>query len=206
MSTSYPVHVEVISPPHFDRVQVAVRVVLIALFAWFGISVTMLAGGVYLALPAIAACAVSWNRADYGRAFAPQLWRVLAWSLRFSAYMMILVDRFPLEDDGTIRFDVQYTAKPSVGTALRRLLTSIPSAIALAALWIVSSVVWIFAAMYVLVGVSQSTWMLGFQRGILRWQACLLAYHVSFVDEYPPFSIDNDDGHGPTLNVAANPT
>jgi hypothetical protein len=29
-----------------------------------------------------------------------------------------------------------------------------------------------------------------FQRGVLRWEARLLGYHASLVDQYPPFALD----------------
>jgi hypothetical protein len=40
--------------------------------------------------------------------------------------------------------------------------------------------------------------ILSFQRGVLRWQARLVAYHASLVEEYPPFSFETGDGHGAT--------
>jgi hypothetical protein len=33
--------------------------------------------------------------------------------------------------------------------------------------------------------------ILAFQRGMLRWQARLLAYHASLIEEYPPFSFED---------------
>ena len=35
--------------------------------------------------------------------------------------------------------------------------------------------------------------ILAFQRGVLRWNARLVAYHASLVEEYPPFALDTDE-------------
>jgi len=35
--------------------------------------------------------------------------------------------------------------------------------------------------------------ILAFQRGMLRWNARLWAYHASMVDEYPPFAFEATD-------------
>ena len=87
-------------------------------------------------------------------------------------------------------------------TALSRLLTSIPSGIVLCFLWFVSGILWLFAAVAVLLGAAMPGSILAFQRGVLRWQARLVAYHASLVEEYPPFSFDTEDGHETPLAAA----
>ena len=45
------------------------------------------------------------------------------------------------------------------------------------------------AAAAVLLGAAIPASITGFQRGVLRWQARLVAYHASLVDHYPPIEL-----------------
>jgi hypothetical protein len=67
---------------------------------------------------------------------------------------------------------------------------SIPSAFVLAILNIVGFIIWIIAAISVLIQENYAEGLYNFQLALNRWQARLLAYHASLVDDYPPFAID----------------
>ncbi|HEY5934860.1 MAG TPA: DUF4389 domain-containing protein [Kofleriaceae bacterium] len=185
----YPVHVDVISPPRFERIQVLLRIVLAIALAGIGITGGWLVCLLYFALPIFAAVAVS---AVGGDLYRTKLWRVLAWGLKFSGFMLMIVDRFPSgdDDDDNIAIDIQLTGKPTVASALGRLVMSLPSGVVLVVLWFVSSILWLVGAAVVLVAGWMPQPILGYQRAILRWQARLVAYHASLVAEYPPFSLD----------------
>ena len=194
MASDYPVHVEVTSPKHFERVQLLLRVILAIVLGWVGVTAGWLVWMLYGALPLIAAIAISARGSErYMAEVAPRVWRVLAWLLSLSAYMMLLVDRLPIDGDASTRVEIRFTGRPTVRTALMRLLTSVPSGFVLMVLWFVSSVLWLLAAALVLLGAPMPGSLLAFQRGVLRWQARLVAYHASFVDEYPPFAFDDHD-------------
>ena len=199
----YPVHLEVTSPQRYDRVQLLLRILFAIVLGWIGFTTGWLVWGLYLVLPVIAAIAISSSRTSYFEGTAPQVWRVLSWLLKLSAYMMLLVDRFPKEDDGDVRVAVRYTGRPTAGSSIARFVTSIPSGIVLGALWFVSSILWLWGAVTILFAASVPAWLLGFQRGVLRWQARLVAYHASMIEEYPPFSFDTDDGHDDILHARA---
>lgn len=200
MSDTYPVHVEVSSPRQFERGQILLRLALAIMLGWVGITAGWLICVLFGLLPVIAAVAISSaGRERYFAEVGLKLWRVLAWLLQFGAYMALLVDRFPTGDDDDVRIQIAITGRPTVGSALTRLVTSIPSGFVLVLLWCVSSVLWIVAAVSVVVGVAMPESILAFQRGVLRWQAHLVAYHASLVDEYPPFSFDTGDGHDTTI-------
>jgi len=206
MRNESPVHVEVTSPLRFDRIQLLLRIFLAIALGWVGITGGWVVCLLYAALPLIAAIAISsrgggWYAAEVG----PRVWRVLGWLLQLSAFMMLLVDRFPTgeEDEPVqIRMELHPVREPTAGSALLRLLTSIPSGFVLMVLWFVSAVLWVIAALFVLLGSLMPRSILGFQRGVLRWQARLVAYHASLVDEYPPFSLDTEDG-GPAELAAS---
>jgi hypothetical protein len=203
MNSTYPVHLEVSSPPRFERIQLLLRIVLAIMLGWVGITAGWLACVLYGLLPVIAAIAVSSLGGEgYATTVGPKLWRVLVWLLQFGAYMSLLIDRFPTGDDEPVRIEIQFTGKPTIGSALIRLATSIPSGFVLIFLWCVSSVLWIIAAGVVLLDGRIPDGILAFQRGVLRWQARLVAYHASLVEEYPPFSFETGDGRGAAITAS----
>jgi hypothetical protein len=193
MSSDYPVRIDAISPPRFDRVQLLLRVVIAIVLGWFGFTAGWLACVLFALLPLIAAVAISSRGRDaYLKELAPPLWATLGWLLELSAYMLLLVDRFPVDGGRSIVTEVRYTGQPTTGSALARLVTSLPSGIVLSLLWCVSIVLWVVAALAVLLGVAIPRSIHAFQRGVLRWQGRLVAYHASFVAEYPPWSFDTE--------------
>lgn len=199
----HPVQIDVISPPYFERIQLLLRIVLVIVLGWFGITAGWLACMLFAVLPVIAAIAISSSGNErYARDIGPRIWRVLAWLMQFSAYMALLVDRFPTGDGHPVSFSIRFAERPTVGSALFRLVTSIPSGLVLIVLSFVGSILWIIAAVIVLSGSAMPDAILGYQRGVLRWQARLLAYHASLVDEYPPFSLDTGSLADPPLATA----
>jgi hypothetical protein len=204
MANDYPVHLEVSSPARFDRVQLALRIALAIVLAWLGITAGWLMCLLYATLPVVAAIGISSVGSErFASELAPRLWRVLRWLLQLSAFMALLVDRFPTGEDDAVQLDVRITGKPTIGSALSRLVTSLPSGFVLLLLWFVSGILWVIAALLVLLGGPMPPAILAFQRGALRWSARLVAYHASLVEEYPPFSFDTGDGHSGTLAAGA---
>lgn len=181
------------TPVHFDREQVALRLLLGIVLGWFGITLGWMTSFLYVLLPLLVAGGISAvGSANYARDFAPQLWSVLAWIIRAEAYMMLIVDRFPTVDEADVRLTVRYSGTPTVASALIRLVTSLPSACVLGLLMVISTPLWVVAAVIVLVGAEMPSWILAYQRGVLRWQLRLLAYHASLVCEYPPWHLHAD--------------
>jgi hypothetical protein len=155
----------------------------------------------FFALPIIAASVVSVRGADfYMQTTAPKLWSGLNWLLAFSAYMLLVTDRVPI-DEHRVHSELRMTGRPGVGTALARLVMSIPSAIALCFVGLVSCVLWVIALFAILFFGTVPASILEFQTGYLRWQARLAAFHASFVEDYPPFSFGNRAANLPTAMV-----
>jgi hypothetical protein len=203
MSSDYPVQIDAISPPRFDRSQLLLRIVLAIVLGWLGLTAGWLVCALFGVLPLIAAIAISSaGPEDYLERTAPPIWSVLDWLLQLSAYMLLVVDRFPSEGVRSVVVELRYTGRPTIGSALARLVTSLPSGFVLMLLWCVSSVLWCVAALTVVLGMQMPNAILGFQRGVLRWQARLLVYHASFVAEYPPWSFDTEAPSGDRLAAA----
>lgn len=188
---TYPVQLDVTSPPRFDRVQVLLRLVVAIALGWLGITAGWLTCLVFVAVPAVAAIVVSTRGpAIYLDQVGPTLWRALGWLLAFAAYMLLVVDRFPVGEPTGLRLELRVTGQPTTSSALLRLVTSIPSALVLGVLGLVSQILFVAGAVVVLVDGRVPDGILGFQRGVLRWTARLFAYHGSLVEGYPPFSFD----------------
>lgn len=191
MSIESPVQIDPRSPERFDRVQILVRIVLAVVAGWLGLQGGWLAGFAFLTLPPIAAIEISTRGGErYHREVAPTLWSALAWLLRFHAYMCLIVDRFPAGDATDVEIQLACSGRPTVGTALARFVTSLPSVAAVVVLGCVSTLLWPLAALFVLVQQRVPAPILAYQRGVLRWQARLLAYHASLVAEYPPWLLE----------------
>ena len=55
---------------------------------------------------------------------------------------------------------------------------------------VVGWIVWLIAAISILLSERYPEGLWNFQRGLVRWQARLLGYLASLLDPYPPFSLD----------------
>jgi hypothetical protein len=187
----------------FDRIQLLLRIALSCVLGWFGITAGWLVWTLYGTLPLVAAIAISTLGSErYLEYFGPRLWRVLAWLLQLSAFMVLLVDRFPTGEEGGVVPTIRFTGRPTVGTAVLRLITSIPSGIVLGFLACISCILWLVGAAYVLFSARVPRSILAYQRGMLRWQARLVAYHAALVVEYPPFAFESEEGNGAALATA----
>jgi hypothetical protein len=182
----YPVAFDVERPPSFDRAHVFLRVALLVVIGWIGHPVGLL----WLGLPVAAAILVTQKG---GRRYldedGPTVVRVLNWILDLVAYLALLTDRLPGEGTHPVRFRVERAGSPTTGSALLRILYAIPSLLVLAILTFLGAVVWLIAVVLVLVGGRYPAGMWRFLAGIVGWEARLLAYLASLVDEYPPFAL-----------------
>jgi hypothetical protein len=116
--------------------------------------------------------------------------RVLNWILDLVAYLALLTDQLPGRGEHPVRFQVDRSGSPTVGSALLRILYAIPSLIVLAILTFVGAIVWVIAVVLVLVDEKYPDSFWRFLLGIVRWEACLLAYLASLVDRDPPFALE----------------
>ncbi len=180
----YSVVFEVTRPSKFERPQVFIRIVAYILLSL----VNQLA---YFGLPIVAAI---WASQKGGQRYleddGPKVTGWLRWITALTAYTYLLTDRFPSDEDTSVRYEVQPSGTPSVGSALLRLITSIPSAIVFGILNWVAGIVWLIGAVMILIQESYPESLYDFQCGVVRWQARLLAYHASLVGAYPPFAFD----------------
>ena len=189
------VSLEVERPPAFQRAHVVLRVALLVVVGWLGHPWGLL----WLGLPVVAAILVSQKGGQrYLDENGPTATRVLNWILDLVAYLALLTDQLPGRGEHPVRFRVERSGSPTVGSALFRILWAIPSLIVLAILGFVGSIVWLVALFLVLADEKYPEGLRRFLLGLVRCEAWLLAYLASLVDEYPPFTLSDDS----TLAVA----
>ena len=197
---SYPIDIEVRTPRRFERVQLALRLAVAVALGFLGIEGGWVWSALYVLVPVIIAALVAARGADqFASTVRPVVVRALGWIVAFQAYMALVTDRLPSwAEAADARVVVRATTSPSIGSALLRLVLSIPSWIVMAVLAVVGCFLWVVSALAILFTETQPAALISYQRGLLRWQARLLAYHASLADQYPPFSFDTDAAPTPT--------
>lgn len=169
------------------RLHVVIRLALLAALAAVGCSSVYWVA--YLALPALAAVLIAQKGADrYLTQDAPSIVRVLRWLASAYAYLWLLSDAPPTSDaGGPVELKVEPGGQPTPGTAISRLLTSLPALIVLAVLSFIAVLLWIVGALSILVLGRLLPAIRDFLAATLRYQFRLVAYHLSLVDRYPSF-------------------
>ena len=183
---SYPVAFEIERPAGFDRAQVFVRIGVLIVIGWMVQPVGLL----WLGLPVVAAVLISQKGGErYLSEDGSTVARALNWIVDLTAYLALLTDQMPSRNEHAVRFQVERSGLPATRSALLRIVYAIPSLIVLAILTWVGTIVWFFAMVLVFfTGTYPESWW-HFLRGIVSWDARLIAYLASLVDEYPPFTL-----------------
>jgi Domain of unknown function (DUF4389) len=184
---SGPVTFKVERPPAFQRAHVFLRIALLVVIGWLGHPWGLL----WLGLPMVAAILVSQKGGQrYLDENGAMVTRVLNWILDLVAYLALLTDKLPGQTEHPVRFQVERSGSPTIGSALLRILYAIPSLIVLAILAFVGAIVWLIAVVLVLINESYPDSLWRFLLGLVRWEAWLLAYLAALVDQYPPFTLE----------------
>jgi len=184
---AYPVTFDVERPAVFQRAQAVLRIALLIILGWVGLPIGLL----WLGIPVASAVLIGQNDGKrYLDEDGPVVIRSLGWVVGAVAYLALLTDRLSGGGESPIRFEVDRSGTPTVGSALLRILTSIPSLVVLGLLSFVGAFVWLIGLVWVVVGESYPESLWGYLRGLVRWEVYLLAYLASVVDVYPPFALD----------------
>jgi hypothetical protein len=187
-SNAYPVQVSASMPKRFERIQVLLRIGIWFVLGWisqFGLSILFFAG------PIITAVLIAQNGgAEFHKRHGENYKKVVRFLAQFQGYLLVGTDTIPSWDKpGPIQYECRFTGEPTIGSALLRFIMVIPQAIALAVVGFVAVMLAVVAAIMVLVNESVGKDIWKFQMGVVAWQARVLSYYLSLVEEYPPFSL-----------------
>ncbi len=202
---AYPVRIEVQTPAKFKRVQLLVRILVLVAFGMIHESGPGLFGLVYFLLPVVAAVLITQRGGTgYLERDAPWLVSALEWVVGFYAYMLFVTDTFPLDRrERALQLHVAVDGHPSVGSALARLLASLPQLVVVFFVGLVSALVALIGAVSILLFETYPEALRSFQKDVVAWLARLFAYHGSLVQKYPPFGFAHaDDSHKKIGTVA----
>lgn len=181
MTTTHPVQLRVEPPPRLARIHVLIRLVLLAALGTLGCSSVYWL--LYLAAPAAVALVVSQKGSErYLAESAPPVTRGLRWLAGAYAYLWLLTDEVPSTQ---VALELEPGGAPTPGSALLRLVYSLPALVLLALLSFAASVLWIVAALFILVAQRAPAGLSDFFAMTLRYQFRLAAYHLSLTDRYP---------------------
>ena len=192
---AYPATFDVETPDEFDKAQLVLRVLIVIVLSVLQIG-SIVFSAAYLLLPVMAAVLVSQKGAEqYLAESETGVTKWLRYLLGFYSYMALATDKLPTESpERVVKLQVQPNGEPTVGSALTRIVLATPHAFVLGLLSFVFAIVWIIAAVSIVISGSYPQWAASFIKGYLRWIARLMAYMASLVDEYPPFSFQNGGG------------
>jgi len=117
------------------------------------------------------------------------------WSQNISAYFLLLAAPYPPFGEGeyALRLEVTPAEQYNRWTVGFRLILAIPHFIVLIFLGIAAAVVTLIAWFAILFTGQYPESMYGFVVGVARWGARVTGYVYLLVDEYPPFSLSDEE-------------
>jgi hypothetical protein len=191
--TFHPVHYAVPRPPYFSRLQLLLRLIAFCAIGMLGLSFGAVFAAAYVALPAFAAARISAEGGvRYVERDGPHVVAALRWLAAVSAWAGLIAEQPPLSSpEETVHLEIESRPMGTASTALWRLVTGLPSAFALTILCWLGVLVWMWAALTVLLRERVDERAFRYLVGLQRWSIRLLAYQASLVDEYPPFSFED---------------
>ena len=187
-----PVRIDVDAPARFERMQLLLRALILIAFGIVHQSGPGLFGLSYVLLPVIAAVLISRRSgAGYLERDAPWLTSIVEWIAGFYAYMLFVTDSFPLESGArAVRLKATAGGRPTVASALCRLLLSLPHFVLLALLGFVGAVLAFVTALLILIGARVPSSIRAFQQELVGWIGRVLVYHASLVETFPPMTFE----------------
>jgi hypothetical protein len=190
-TSGYPVQTSFSKPERYDRIQLLWR---LGIWMVLGAVTNGVLGFAYFAGPIVSAIFVSRHGADgfhekYGAKYA----KFVSFYADLQTYFLFGTDEFPSwGKEGAAHYSYQPSGSPTVGSALLRLIMVIPHAIMGWVLGIIIFGASLVAIVTVLMSETVSEGIWGILMGIVAWEARVLTYFLSMVEEYPPFSLDKE--------------
>jgi hypothetical protein len=185
--TTHPVTIHVATTPERGRIHVLIRLVLLAGLGAIGCS--SIYWLLYLFIPAVAALLIAQKSgARYLSDDAPRIARALSWLAAAYAYLWLLTDQWPTDEAHPVELVIAPEGEPNAGTALARLVYSIPALLLLTLASIVAGLLWLAGMLAILVSRRVPDFVTDYLTLVLAYRFRLVAYHFSLVHAYPSFA------------------
>lgn len=204
--TPHPLHYTVVRPPHFDRSQLVVRLLVFVGIGAGGAVVAVMFAAAYLLLPVYAAVRIAaLGPRGYAVEDGPRVLRGLEWAAAVCAWFGLVSEDLPRSSpQEMIRIDVDTSGKPhGAGRQLARLVLGLPSALGLAIVALAGIPMWLWAAATVAYKERVGVRTFAYLAGVQRWKMRLLAYQAGLVDHYPPFALADGPSSSPRTDATA---
>lgn len=176
------------------RLAVLLAVFALAAFLWFAdlkflsytVGLSWIFGIGYLITPILVAVKV-WRKGPkrFLREDGPWLQDKVRRTVALSAYLNALTDK-PSEG---VDIEVTMAGRPTPASAALRLFATLPSLLLMAVVYLVSFLPWTVMIILIMLRRTYPRGLYEFLAAMVRWQARLLAYHASLIDEYPPLTL-----------------
>jgi hypothetical protein len=189
--TTHPVTLHVEATAERGRIHVLIRLVLLTGLGALGCS--SIYWLLYLLLPAMAALLMAQKGGGrYLADDAPRITRVLSWLAAIYAYLWLLTDQWqwewPTAEAHPVELAVVPEGEPTAGSALARLVYSIPALVLLTLASIVAGFLWLIGMISILVSRRVPEFVTDFLTMVLAYRFRFVAYHLSLVHAYPSFA------------------
>lgn len=185
----YPVSYNIAQPEKFQRIQIALRFIIVLLF-WLIGPLAYIFSVVYLLIPFISAILISQKGSErFLLESNSNITKWLSYFIGFQTYLVLLTDKMPIEAPSTIfQLKVQPSGKPTIGDPLFRIILTLPHFIVLGIVGIPFIVFYPLASIFVLATETYPEFLFSYFRGYIRWTTRVYFYLAAVVEEYPPFS------------------
>ena len=173
-SSPYPATFDVDRPSTMSRAHVFLRILILILASWI-VGTGGWLGLAYLGLPVAAAILIAQTSGErYLNENGERVTGWVAFIVGALAYVAFLTDELPGGGRGPVRLEIVRSGSPTVGSALLRILRGIPSALVLALLGLVSGIVWLVAAISILLNENypEPLWNFQCSIGATRSSSC----------------------------------
>lgn len=181
---SYPVQYDVAYPASQSRLLLFLR-----LFFFWALILPLALVGYFAALLIWLSWFAIMNDGRYPRMLAEPMQWYFRVSTRANAYLWLLTDRFPLDEDSPVTLDIEVPTRMSRLTTFFRIILVIPHIIVLFFLVIAAFFTTFIAWWIILFTGRYPRGLFNFAVGVHRWAARVSVYSAYMVDEYPPFSL-----------------
>ncbi len=188
----YPIGIEIEHSDEFDRMRAVLRILAYILTGW------VLSAGwiliIFVSVPLVTGLLIAratpsgfYDR--YGGTYV----RILRTATAIYAWLLFVTDRFPVwAEDRPVTVAMRQLPSPTVGEAIVRTLLVIPHVILWSFLDLIGHIFAVGAFIWIIFSGRPPEIVQKINVAISAYFGRMLAYYLSLVDRYPPFTLDLD--------------